>query len=324
MLEARRVYAAPSRDPNGSGASAADLAAGLERPDLVVVGAASRDVTDRDPRGWRLGGPAAYCSLAAARLGLRVGCLLGVDPLAATAGELQWLPQPGVELRRVALGRGPVFENIEIDGHRRQRWLSKSDAMPVAALPDEWRGVAGWLLVPVAGELGDDWAAIAAPDANVGLGWQGLLRDFGPEGWVERSWPAASPLLGRAALVCASVDDLPPNVDLADLRRYAAAATIVLTAGPHGGMALQGSRLARYSALPANATADATGAGDVFLAALMAVWLTTGELATSRSLRFAAAAGSLAVEGMGLAGVPTRALVAARLGRVAARDRSGP
>jgi sugar/nucleoside kinase (ribokinase family) len=58
---------------------------------------------------------------------------------------------------------------------------------------------------------------------------------------------------------------------------------------------------------------DPTGAGDVFLAALMVAWLLTGELATARALRFAAAAGSCAVEGAGLVGVPTRVQVAARL-----------
>ena len=55
------------------------------RPDLIVVGAASRDVTPDDPRGWRLGGAVSYASLAAARLGLRVGCVMGVDEPAAGA-----------------------------------------------------------------------------------------------------------------------------------------------------------------------------------------------------------------------------------------------
>ena len=64
------------------------------------------------------------------------------------------------------------------------------------------------------------------------------------------------------------------------------------------------------------------GAGDVFLAALMVAWLTTGELATPRNLRFAAAGGSLAVEGVGLGGVPSKAAVASRLGRGGAGDRS--
>jgi sugar/nucleoside kinase (ribokinase family) len=291
-------------------------------PDLVVVGAASRDLTDGDARGWRLGGAATYCSLAAARLGLRVGCLLGVDDPAASADELDLLRLAGVQVRLLSLRHGPVFENIEVGRHRRQRWHSESDPLPVAALPAEWRGVAGWILAPVAGELPDDWAGIAADDARVGLGWQGLLRDFGADGWVERKGPTASRLARRAGLVCTSVDDLRPDCDLDELRRVATVATIVLTAGADGGMALEGPHLARYAAIPADAVADPTGAGDVFLSALMAAWLATGELATSRTLRFAAAAGSVAVEGVGLAGVPTKMAVAARLGGGAARDRS--
>ncbi|MGZ6268030.1 MAG: PfkB family carbohydrate kinase [Candidatus Limnocylindrales bacterium] len=294
----------------------------VETPDLVVVGAASRDLTDRDKRGWRLGGSATYCSLAAARLGLRVACLVGLDALAADADELELLRLAGVRLRPVALEHGPVFENIEEDGHRHQRWRSQSDAIPVAALPDEWRSAGGWLLVPVAGELPDDWAAAVPPDARVGLGWQGLLRDFGADGWMERKAPAASPLARRAGLACASVDDLPSGFDVGELRRLASTATIVVTAGAHGGLAMEGSRLIRYRAPAAGLVHDATGAGDVFLAALMVAWMTTGELATPRTLRFAAAGGSLAVVGVGWGGVPSKAAVASRLGRGGAGDRS--
>ena len=322
MLEARRVYAGPAIGPGEHEASSTDGTRVAEMPDLVVAGAASRDLAGGDPRGWRLGGAATYCSLAAARLGLRVGCLLGVDDAASSAEELDLLSAAGVRLRRVALDRGPVFENIDTAGRRRQRWLSESDPLPVASLPAEWRGAGGWLLVPVAGELPGDWAAVAAAGARVGVGWQGLLRHFGAAGWVERAGPAESPLLGRAGLVCASVDDLSPDVGLPELRRLVGAATLVLTAGSGGGLAFQGSRLVRYPALAADAVADPTGAGDVFLAALMAAWLMTGELATPRALRFAAAAGSLAVEGVGLAGVPTRAAVASRLGGDTSRDRT--
>ncbi len=313
MPEARRVYAGPPIDPGWSGAPPGNETAHLRTPDLVVVGAASRDLADRDPRGWQLGGSATYCSLAAARLGLRIGCLLGVDDLAASADELDLLRLAGVQLVLVALARGPVFENLESDGHRRQRWRSTSDQIPVAALPEDWRRSRGWLFGPVAGELPDDWAAVGPADARVGLGWQGLLRRFGPDGWMERRQPVASPLARRAGLVCASADDLPPDLEVAALGRSATTATIVVTAGARGGLAFSGSRLIRYPALPADDVEDPTGAGDVFLAALMVAWLTTEELATPRSLLFAAAAASLAVGGVGLAGVPTMSAVATRL-----------
>jgi sugar/nucleoside kinase (ribokinase family) len=283
--------------------------------DLVVIGAASRDVAGDDLRGWRLGGAATYCSLAAARLGLRVGCLLGVDQKALDEadGEIEMLALADVRLSLVPLGQGPVFENIERDGHRRQRWLSKSDQIMVGALPDEWRSAPAWLLAPVAAELGEEWAAAIPAGSAIGLSWQGLLREFGDDGWVKRAQPQRSALLEAAGLVVASVHDLAGNAEFARLRTLAANAAIVLTAGDGGGVALQCGRLLRYRAAPAERVVDATGAGDVFLAALMTAWILTGDLATPETLRFAAAAGSCAVEGIGLSGVPTRSLVAARL-----------
>ena len=80
-----------------------------DRPDLIVVGAASRDVTSDDPRGWRLGGAVAYGSLAAARLGLRVGCVIGVDGPAADAIELDSLETAGVLVHRVPLEHGKII-----------------------------------------------------------------------------------------------------------------------------------------------------------------------------------------------------------------------
>jgi len=289
------------------------------RIQVVVVGAASRDLAADDPRGWRLGGAATYCSLALARLGLRVGCLLGVDSLAAEADELSLLYDAGVDLRGVRLERGPVFENLEAGGHRRQRWLSKCDPVPAQALPGKWRGAAGWLLVPVAGDVGDDWAGVArtavASGARVGVGWQGLLREFDDDGWVRRVGPRSDARVGLAGLVCASVDDLPRETSLEELRRLAPHATVVLTAGEGGGFAMRGEELVHYGALPVGEVLDPTGAGDVFLAALMAAWILTGELATAATLRFAAAAAACSVEGVGLAGIPTKTQVGVRLRR---------
>lgn len=293
----------------------ASLAGQAGPPDLVVVGAASRDVTPDDRRGWRLGGAANYCSLTAARLGLRVGALVGVDRLASTADELGLLEAAGVDLRRVELEHGPVFENLEVDGHRRQRWLSKSDRVPVAALPDEWKGARGWLLVPVAVELGDEWAGEPAAGSLIGVCWQGLLRTFDADGWVRRLAPRPSPILEAAGLVVASVDDVEPGTEIERLRSFAPGAAIVLTAGESGGVALVGGRMRRYDAIKSRGIVDATGAGDVFIAALAAAWFLTGQLATPATLRFAAAAASCSVEGAGVSGVPTRADVASRLRR---------
>ena len=290
-----------------------ELPVPVAAPDLVVVGAASRDITGDDPRGWRLGGAATYCSLTAARLGLRVGCLMGVDEEAAGSSELNLIEAAGIDLRRVPLASGPVFENLEEDGRRRQRWLSASDVVPALALPGAWSAARGWLLVPVAGEVPENWANVPMSEAHVGVGPQGLVREFGADGWVRRVDPEASRVLAAAGLVCGSLDDFGSDMALAELRRLAPNAAVVLTGGESGGVVLRGAATGRYRAIPAPHVVDPTGAGDVFLAALMAAWLRTGELATPRALRFAAAAASCAVEGAGLAGVPTLRQVADRL-----------
>src|SRR5258706_6409458 len=143
------------------------------RPSVLVVGAASRDVTPDDPRGWRLGGAVTYCSLTLSRFGLDVRALVGVDAAAAEADELAILGDAGVAVERVKLEHGPVFENVEGPTGRRQRCISAADAIDLAVLPADWRSNDAVLLGPVAGELGPAWATVSAP--FVGLGWQGLL-----------------------------------------------------------------------------------------------------------------------------------------------------
>jgi sugar/nucleoside kinase (ribokinase family) len=293
---------------------------------VLVVGAASRDISSDDPRGWRLGGAITYCSLTLARFGLDVRALVGVDAVAARAEELDLLREAGVSIEQVRLDHGPVYENIERPAGRRQRCISAADAIAVAALPAGWQGSDGVLLGPVAGELGADWAAATSWAPLVALGWQGLLRRLVPGTDVERLPPGPDPLLAIAGLVGVSLDDLEPPTrlrDLVDLVRPGA--TLVVTRGDRGGTALVSRRPARsvfraYPAIPSNGVVDPTGAGDVFLAALMATAIDGGRLGAedlSARLAFAAAAGSIAVEGRGIAGVPTLDAVRRRVAEVA-------
>ena len=295
-----------------------------ERPIVLVVGAASRDVTADDPRGWRRGGAVTYGSLALARLGLRVRALVGVDEQAVDARELDVLHDAGVQIARATLADGPVFENIERPDGRRQRCLSASDPILPAMLPEDWRANDGLLLGPIAGELPPAWAAMAAP--LVALGWQGLLRRLVRGKDVQRVPPRPELLLSVADLVGVSSDDIDPSVrltELVDLIRPGA--TLVVTRGDRGGTALVSRRPARsilraYPATPSNDVVDPTGAGDVFLAALVAATIDGARLGVEEPagrLSFAAAAASLAVERPGIEGVPTLDAVRRRVADVA-------
>jgi len=297
--------------------------AGGPLPDVVVVGAAARDLTPDDPRGWRLGGGVSYSALTTARLGLRTAALVGVDGPAAGAEELDLLRDAGVDVHLVPLEHGPVFDNQERPEGRLQLCHDRSDPLPVEALPAGWREVRGWILAPVAVELPDGWAAVPHEAATVALGWQGLLRELVPGEPVRPLAPSAHPIVRRADLVGLSGDDVDRADRLLDV--YAAlrpGATLAVTQGDRGGLIADGVeggrlRLRHYPAVRSSGPVDPTGAGDVFLAALAAARieprLVGGRIAQGFDVLLAAAAASLVVEGAGLHGVPGRDAVRRRM-----------
>jgi sugar/nucleoside kinase (ribokinase family) len=301
---------------------------------VLVAGAASRDLTAADPRGWRMGGAVMYGSLTLARLGLDVRALVGADPDASVGGELDLLRDAGVDVEVLPLASGPIFENIERPGGRRQRCLAVSERISVGGVPARWSGqFDAVFLAPVAGELGDGWAAFATDHTprltrprEVALGWQGLLRHLEAGTDVRRRAPEPSPLVGAATLVAASRNDFERGTSPETLLSFLAkGATLVLTAGEAGGTILRRSHdgelgVARpYPAIPSDGTIDATGAGDVFLAAMLAARLQPSLLESiGDPTTLAAAAASLTVEGPGLLGVPDLDAVRRRAER---RDR---
>jgi sugar/nucleoside kinase (ribokinase family) len=294
--------------------------------EVVHVGSASRDLTTDDPRGWRLGGGATYAALTTARLGLRTAALIGVDPAAAEAAELDRLREAGVDLRLVRLVEGPVFENRETRAGRVQVCHVAGRSLGVPDVPRSWADAPGWSLVPVAGEVDEGWAAAVPVGGYVALGWQGMLRDLVPGRQVARLAPAPSALLRRADLVGVSHHDLVAGTSLADLAGFLhPGADLLVTEGDRGGLLVRVGAdgpegTVRYRPTATDRETDPTGAGDTFLAALLASVLRpaiAGRARARRSpdLRFAAAAGSLAVEDVGLAGVPDRAAVLVRRAR---------
>lgn len=315
----------PPGSPTGVPSEGYTAASTTPIPHVVVVGAAARDLVADDPRGWRMGGGATYAGLAFARLGLRTAVLLGADPTAAADGaEIDRIREAGADVRLVDLDRGPIFENIERPEGRLQICGQPSDRVSVPALPAEWLAAPGWLFAPVADEVGDEWATVPPADAVVGLGWQGLLRILEPGRPVRHRAPRPSRLVVRADLVGLSHHDVDPGTTIdALLGMLRPRARLLMTDGAAGGIVWQRSPDGRprgrsYPAIAPERVVDPTGAGDTFLAAYFATLLTVDFTPMRRrggDLRFAAAAGSLAVEDRGLAGVPDLAAVIRRARR---------
>ena len=295
-----------------------------EAPQIVVVGAASRDLVHDDVRGWRLGGGVSYSALALARLGLRVRALVGVDGPAADAEELDLLRAAGAEVHRVRLERGPVFVNRETPDGRVQESRQVSDPIPVDALPDAWAGSSAWLFAPVAAEGPQAWADVPLADAFVAVGWQGLLRVLAAGHPVGRVEPVASPLISRADLVGVGMDDFSRDTPLERLASFVGpGGTLLVTDGVRGGTSIEtaddGSARSRsrWAAIPTPRLVDPTGAGDTLLAAVLAARLAPSIVGARPGdgvdLRFGAAAASLVCERPGLLGVPSLDQVLNRL-----------
>jgi len=168
----------------------------------------------------------------------------------------------------------------------------------------------------------------------VALGWQGLLRTLRAGTRVERRAPAPGRLVRRADVVGLSEHDVEPGTSPEDLAPLLhPGAWLVFTHGVAGGRLAEVTagglgRVVHYPAVEAAGEVDATGAGDTFLAALVASVVHTtpdavrdeaghraaaGAIGPMPDVRFAAAAASFTVEGPGLETVPDRAAVLRRL-----------
>ena len=295
----------------------------MKAPDVVVVGAATRDLSEDDPRGWLLGGGVTFGALALARLGLHTGVILGVDEAAASARELDLIRDAGAEIISVPLERGPIFTNVETLAGRIQTCGSGSDPLPVEALPEAWRSAPAWVFAPIAAEIPDAWTALPAPDACVAFAWQGILRHLTPGHRVRPRKPGPSPFLRRADILAASRHDLPAELPLRQIGAWLGPrCDMLMTAGLLGGVLLRfedgnltGARA--YPSIPSDIEIDPTGAGDTMLAGLVAARLVAGSQSQSagQDLYLGAAASSLLVEGPGMDSVPTFGQLRGRLGR---------
>jgi sugar/nucleoside kinase (ribokinase family) len=285
----------------------------MQTPDVVIVGAATRDIVETDPRGWMLGGGVTFGALALARLGLRVGVVLGLDAEAATACELDLIRDAGAKIIEVPLASGPIFTNVETLAGRIQTCGSLSDPVPVDALPGSWERAPAFVFAPIASEIPEEWVDVPADSTCVAFAWQGILRNLTPGERVTPKPPGPSPFLERADILAFSRHDVPSDIALRDIGAWVGdACDVLLTAGLVGGILLQmrDGRIANaraYPSVPSAEEVDPTGAGDTMLAGLVAARLVAGDDAArhGRDLFTGAAASSLLVEGPGMNSVPT-------------------
>ena len=250
------------------------------RVEVVHVGSAARDIAPDDPRGWRLGGGVTYAALTTARLGLRTAAVVGVDGEAAEAHELDALRDAGVDVLAVDLPEGPIFHNVETPRGRRADGRSRPGVpvrpVPLPVVVAEPAGRGRWSRSPTRSH--DDWAEVIAS----GRDRRGRVAGHAPPARGRRRSSSACrradrAILRRADLVGLSHLDVARDTSLGDLSRFLhRGARLLVTQGGHGGLLVTTgddgpAEVLRYLPTPTEREVDPTGAGDTFLAALLAV-----------------------------------------------------
>jgi sugar/nucleoside kinase (ribokinase family) len=288
----------------------------VSRPvDFVAVGHLTIDQT---PRGRRPGGAAYYAAITAHRLGLRVGLLTshGPDfPREVLPADVDVVNVPSARTTTFRIDRGGIGR----EGHRPRQLavLARATDLEADALPEAWRDVSLGGLYPVAGEV-DPALAAAFPETSLVAAPQGWMRQRGAGGVVApQPWEDAVLVLPHVQAVVVSLEDIEPFEKEA-LDWFQQVPLGAVTRGSEGAVLFVNGE--RYRVEPDVAVErDETGAGDVFATTLLIAYHRDGNPWDAAAA--AACSSAASVEAEGVAGIPDRTTLEARL--AAYRRRQG-
>jgi sugar/nucleoside kinase (ribokinase family) len=274
--------------------------------DFVAVGHLTIDQT---PRGPRPGGAAYYAAITAHRQGLRVGLLtsFGPDfPRDALPADIHVVNVPSGHTTVFTIGPGRIAEGRRV---RQLSVLSRAADLEAASLPEAWREASLGALCPVVAEV-DPALASAFSDSSLAALPQGWMRQRGPGGLVSpQPWEDADLVLPHVQSVVVSIEDIEPFQKEA-LEWFQRVPLGAVTRGAEGAVLFVNGE--RYGVEADRAVeVDETGAGDVFATALLIAYNRDGNAWDAAAAAACCAAAS--VEAEGVAGIPERAALGARI-----------
>jgi len=255
--------------------------------------------------GLGLGGTISYAATTAQRLGYRVGVVTSTGP-DLDVGTV--LPFAQVACRPAA--KTTVFENIYLNGERKQILHQRAGTLYCDHVPVKWRNVPIAHLGPLDQEIDDGIFHCFDDSVLIGVTPQGFLRRWDNEGRISFvDWNPPDSVLKRINVLVLSEQDVPDPVGLVQAWQEFIE-VIVVTRAERGATVFRRGESYDYPARPAHQV-DPTGAGDVFAAAFMIRFIETKD--PCQAAQFANAVASFSIEGPGVSGIPTRQRVEAYL-----------
>ena len=264
-------------------------------PTFLAIGHFCYDVT---PKGYVLGGSAAYSTMTARNLGCRARVITAVG----NDFDRQTPLLNGIEVSYQESSYTTVFDNRYSKEGQRQQYILASGAQltPRHITGDRCEAEVVYLC-PIADEVNSD-CIHSFNGSLIGVAPQGWMRHCKKDSRVfAKRWDSAALMLPYADVLILSDEDVGTYPH--ELEKYIELTKIVvLTKGKQGANLYENGRVLDSNAYPANEI-DPTGAGDVFAAAFLIKYYETQ--LPQEALNFAHCAASFAVEGRYTANIPT-------------------
>jgi len=278
----------------------------IHTPDYLLIGHLTADLT---PNGRSLGGTVSFAARTAHAFGFHTGILT------SAASDEPFIEQlaPYAEVRSIPAAHTSTFENIYDERGKRVQYVrGVASKLHAGHVPPEWHAAPLVHLAPLTDEV-DPQIARLFSGSTVLLTLQGWLRRWDQDGRVHFKRWFDPEVLRHIDMVVFSEEDIAPAPELEALFAHAVPHLFVTRAERGGTYYHRGQPIPWDT--PQVPVVDATGAGDVFAAAVLA-----GQHLLDSNLeaatRVAAVLGANAVTRRGIDGTPTPAEVEKALAAV--------
>jgi len=286
----------------------------VAHPEFIIIGHITQDMLPDG--GLGLGGTVSYAAATAQRMGYRVGVVTSTGPNLDVA---QVLPFAQIACHQSA--ETTVFENIYVDGERKQILHQRAGNLHCDHVPRQWRNTPIAHLGPLDQEIDEGVFRCFDDQVLIGVTPQGFLRRWDDQGRVSFiDWNPPESVLRRINVLVLSEQDVPDPDGLVQAWGRLID-VIVVTRAEKGATVFHDGEPCDYPARPAQQI-DPTGAGDVFAAAFMIRLIETKD--PCQAAQFANAVASFSIEGPGVSGIPMRHQVETYLTESSERSSPSP
>jgi sugar/nucleoside kinase (ribokinase family) len=267
----------------------------LQPVDYLIVGHVAVDIAPAAQNGVQLGGTVSYSALTARALGMSVGIVTS----SAADAPLQALD--GIQIVNIPAEQSTTFENVKIEGGRRQTLHHQAAPISLEHIPRTWLNAPIIHLAPIAREL-DPSLVEKLSGTFLGITPQGWMRAWDENGQVTASaWENSEQALGQAGAVVMSIEDVNRGLELVEAMAHQTR-ILCLTEGDAGAVLYWNGDRRRFRPMKMTEV-DSTGAGDIFAAAFFVRLQNTRD--PWESTRFATQLAARSVTRIGLNGIPT-------------------